>query len=161
MPGTPDRTTIAAALEALTNRLRDELVAEPPTDTSPFRRVEAGSFGADAFARPFLSLALTHTRTISAVDHDKAIEVGVMLRSVVDVSESDPHTTLLGIIGAVDDFFDGAGDTMVIEGAAGFDDRGWKIDYPRASAGSRVAVASAEMTFVVTVERSFNRVPAG
>ena len=60
----------------------------------------------------------------------------------------------------IEDYLDGIIDTGVLEGAEGFDDRAWTFDYPKSSAGARVAVATAKHTFVVKVERQQNRVPA-
>ncbi len=160
MAGTPDRTTIKAAVDELTTRLRQSLVAAPPVGASPFRSVEVGPLGVESVVRPFMTIEPASIGPVSHIDQDKVMEVAVSLRAVVDVSSTDPHITVLDAIGAVDDFFDAAGGALVIEGAAGFEKRAWSIDYPRESAGSRVAVATAAMTFTVKVERSFNRNPA-
>lgn len=160
MAATPDRTTIKAAIEALTTQLRSNLVAAPPTATQPLRHVEVGTGGVESYPRPFLTLALGGTKPVSVVDDDKIVLVTMTLNLVTDITASDPHGAILDKIGAVDDYFDSVRDTGVIEGAEGFDDRAWKIDYPPATAGARVGVASAKQTFVVKIERDQNRVPA-
>jgi len=160
MAGTPDRTTIKAAIDALTTQLKDNLVADPPTASEPFRRVEVASAGFEEYPRPFLTLLLARTKQIGIVDNDTLIEVAMTLRMVTDVSASNPHDALLDKIGAVDDYFDSVIDTGVIEGAEGFDNRAWSFEYPVSTAGSRVASATATQTFVVKVEREQNRVPA-
>lgn len=160
MAMTPDRTTIKAAIEALTAQLRINLVAAPPTEAQPLRHVEVGAGGVETFPRPFLTLALAGTKPVGVVDNDKIVQVTMTLSLVTDITASDPHGAILDKIGAVDDYFDSVLDTGVIEGAEGFDDRAWKIDYPRTTAGARVGVASATQTFVVKVERDQNRAPA-
>lgn len=157
---TPDRTTIRAAIEELTDKLRTNLVAEPPTASKPFRRVEVGPAGFEEYARPFLTLHLNRTRPVSVTQNDKLIEATMTLRLVTDVSASDPHAAILDKLGALDDYLDSLIDTGVLEGAEGFDDRTWTLEYPRTTAGVRVATASATQTFVVKVEREQNRVPA-
>ena len=157
---TPDRTTIKAAIEELTDKLQANLVAEPPTAVKPFRRVEVGQAGVEEYPRPFLTLMLTRARPIAVVDNDKVIEVTMTLRLVMDVSGSDPHAAMLDSIGAIDDYLDSLIDAGVLEGAEGFDDRVWTFEYPAETAGVRAAVASATQTFVVKVEREQNRVPA-
>ena len=149
-----------AAIEELTGKLRANLVAEPPTAEKPLRRVEVGAAGSQEYPRPFLTLMLTRSRPIAAVDNDKVIEVTMTLRLVTDVSAADPHGAMLDTIGAVDDYLDSLIDTGVLEGAEGFDDRGWTFDYPQGTAGARVAAATATQTFLVKVERGQNRVPA-
>lgn len=160
MPATPDRTTIRAAFEALTNQLRTNLVADPPTETKPFLSVQAGPTAPTAFTRPFLAAFLTRTRPIGATQGDKIVSVTTTLRIVADVLDDDPHTVLLDKIGAVDDFLDGVADTAIIEGTEGFDDRTWTFDFPSVTTGARMATASAEQSFVVKVERQQNRIPA-
>ncbi len=86
------------------------------------------------------------------------IEVAMSLRIVTDVSAEDPHAAILDKIGAVEDYLDGLIDTGVLEGAEGFDDRVWKFEYPKSTSGARVAMASAEQTFIVKVERQQNRI---
>jgi hypothetical protein len=157
---TADRTTLKAAIEELTDKLRTNLTAEPPTAAKPFRRVAVHVGGIDEFPRPFLALHLTRARPVSIVDDDRLFEVTMSLRVVTDVSASDPHAALLDPIGALEDCMDGLVDIGVIEGAEGFDDRAWAFDYPKATAGARVAAASATQTFVVKVERAQNREPA-
>ena len=160
MPPTPDRTTIKAAIDELTTKLRTNLVADPPTAGKPFRRVEVAEAGAEAFPRPFLALALTRSRPIGICNNDKLMEVSMTLRMVTDVTEIDPHAAILDKVGAIEDYLDGLIDTGVIDGAEGFDDREWTFDYPNATAGSRVASATATQTFVAKVQRGYNREPA-
>ena len=157
---TADRTIIKAAIEELTTKLRTNLVADPPTATKPFRRVEIADTGVEEYPRPFLTLLLSRTRPVGVVDNDRLVEVTMTLRVVTDVAASDPHAAMLDTIGAVEDYFDSILDAGVIEGAEGFDDRAWTFEYPRATAGARVASATATQTFVVKVERGQNREPA-
>lgn len=157
---TADRTTIKAAIEELTDKLEANLVADPPTAVKPFRRIGIAGGGVEEFPRPFLSLELTRARPIGVSDDDKLVQVSMRLRIVTDVATPDPHEAILDKIGAVEDYFDAIVDTGVIEGAEGFDDREWAFDYPRATAGARVATATATQTFVVKVEREHNRQPA-
>ena len=157
---TSDRTTIKAAVDELVDKLQTNVVADPPTAAKPFRYAEAGAVGVEEYARPFLSVLLAGARPIGVVNDDKVIEVSAMVRVVVDVTQADPHAAVLDAVGAVDDYLDGIVDTGVLEGVEGFDDRAWTFDYPKSSAGARVAVATAKYTFVVKVERQQNRVPA-
>ena len=157
---TADRTTIKAAIDELVNKLRTNLAANPPTATKPFRRIEVGEAGTAEYPRPFLTVRLVRARPIGVVDDDKVLEIATGLRMVADVSASDPHGAILDKIGALDDYLDTIRDSGVIAGAEGFDDRVWTFDYPRATSGSRVAAAEATQTFVVKVQRTYNRVPA-
>ncbi len=157
---TADRTTIKAAIEELTTKLRTNLVADPPTATKPFRRAEIADTGVEEYPRPFLTLLLSRTQPVGVADNDRLVEVTMTLRVVTDVAASDPHAAMLDTIGAVEDYFDSILDAGVIEGAEGFDDRAWTFEYPRATAGARVASATATQTFVVKVERGQNREPA-
>lgn len=160
MPPTPDRTTIKAAIEELTTKLRNNLAADPPTASEPLRRVEVGGAGFGEYPRPFLTLLLTRTRPVGVTQDDKLIEATMTLRIVTDVADADPHGAMLDTIGALDDYLDSIIDTGVIEGAEGFDDRVWAFEYPKSTAGARVAAATATQTFVVKVERQHNRTPA-
>ena len=160
MPPTPDRTTIKAAIEELTDKLRGGLVADPPTATKPFRRVEVGACGAGKYPRPYLTLHLVRARPIGVVDDDKLMEVTTRLGMVTDVLSAEPYDALLDKVGAIDDYLDGIVDSGVIDGAEGFDDRVWTFDEPKATAGARVATAWATQSFVVAVERNWNRAPA-
>jgi hypothetical protein len=160
MPSTTDRTTIKAAVEELLSKLRDGLVADPPTPTKPFRRVAVGAGRVENFPHPFLTLSLVRARPIGSVDDDKLMEVTVRFGIVTDVLASDPFDALLDKVGAVDDHLDSILDGGVIDGAEGFDERIWTFDEPQATSGARVATASALQTFVVAVERNWNRVPA-
>ena len=160
MPSTPDRTTIKAAVQELTSKLRDGLVADPPTAAKPFRRVAVGVGGTEDYPRPFLTLHLVRARPIGVMADDKLMEVTVRFGMVTDVLASEPFDALLDKVGAVDDYLDSIVDTGVIDGAEGFDDRSWTFDESRATAGARVATASATQSFVVAVERSWNRIPA-
>ena len=157
---TSDRTTIKATVDEFVSKLRTNLVADPPTSAQPFRYAEVGATGVEEYARPFLSVLIVGARPIGVVNDDKVMEATTTIRVVVDVTQADPHDALLDAVGAVDDYLDGIIDTGVIEGAEGFDDRAWTFDYPKTSAGARVAVATAKHTFVVKVERQQNRVPA-
>ena len=157
---TADRTTIKAAIEELTTKLRVNLVANPPTAAKPFRRVEVAAEGIEEYPRPFITLMLMRTRAIGVVEDDKLLEVSMGLRMVTDAAASDPHEAVLDKIGAVEDYLDSILDTGVIEGAEGFDDREWTFDYPSTTAGARMVSAAATQTFVVKVERQHNREPA-
>ena len=157
---TSDRTTIKATVDEFVSKLRTNLVADPPTSAQPFRYAEVGAAGVEEYARPFLSVLIVGARPIGVVNDDKIMEATTTIRVVVDVTQAGPHDALLDAVGAVDDYLDGIIDTGVIEGAEGFDDRAWTFDYPKTSAGARVAVATAKHTFVVKVERQQNRVPA-
>lgn len=157
---TADRTTVKAAIQELVNKLRTNLIADPLTATQPLRRVEVGGLGAEEYPRPFLSVLLTRTRPIGTSDNDKLIEVSSRMRLVTDVTGTDPHDTILDQLGAVEDYLDGIADTGVLEGAEGFDDRTWTIEYPSTTSGARLAVAEAKQTFVIRVERGQNREPA-
>lgn len=157
---TADRTTLKAAIETLFTNLQTNLAASPTTATKPFYKVQVGGGGVEEFPRPFMTLQLIRTRAVSSVDNDKMIEVAMSMRIVTDVAADDPHAAILDKIGALEDYFDGLIDTGVLEGAEGFDDRVWKFEYPKTTSGARVAVASAEQTFVVKVQRQQNRVPA-
>lgn len=156
---TADRTTIKAAIDELVNKLRTNLAAIPPTAAKPFR-IEVGDAGVQEYPRPFLTVRLVRTRPIGVVDDDKVMEVATTLRMVTDVSASDPHGAMLDKIGALDDYLDSIRNSGVIAGAEGFDDRVWTFDYPRPTSGSRVASAEATQSFIVKVQRTFNRVPA-
>ncbi|MCH7926052.1 MAG: hypothetical protein IIC51_11005 [Planctomycetes bacterium] len=160
MPPTPDRTTIKAAFEALTSRLRSNLVADPPTAAKPFLRVEGGAAAPTAYPRPHLTVYLARIRPIGVTQNDKLLAVTMTLRVVSDVFEVDPHAALLDKIGAIEDFLDSVADGGIAEGAEGFDDRVWTFDFPTGPAGARLATASAAQTFVVKVERQQNREPA-
>ncbi len=157
---TADRTTIKAAIEELTDKLRVNLVASPPTAAKPFRRVEVSDGEGDEYARPFMTLQLLRTRPVGVVDNDRLVAVSMEMRIATDLSASDPHAAILDKIGAVEDYFDSIVDTGVLEGAEGFDDRTWTVGYPRVTAGARMATALATQTFVVKVERNQNREPA-
>lgn len=157
---TADRTTIKAAIDELVNKLRTNLAAMPPTATKPFRRVEVGDTTTEEYPRPFLTVRLVRAKPIAVVDDDKVMEVTTALRMVTDVSASDPHGAMLDKIGALDDYLDSIRAGGVIAGAEGFDDRVWSFDYPKVTAGSRVATAEATQTFVVKVQRTYNRVAA-
>lgn len=157
---TSDRTTIKATVDELVDKLRTNLVADPPTAAKPFRRVEVGASGVEEFPRPFISVLITAALPIGVSDDDKIIQVTAALRLVMDVTQSNALDVLLDSVGSLEDYFDGIVDTGVIEGAEGFDNRAWKFEYPRSSAGARVIVATANHSFVVKVERQQNRIPA-
>lgn len=158
---TADRTTIKAAFDALLSDLRTNLVAEPPTVTKPFRKIVVGDGGQiDSHIRPWLSVLVTRIEPIGVVDDDKLWEASSTLTVVSDVSAADAHSAILDAIGAVEDRLDALRDSGVIEGAEGFDDRVWKFDYPKVSAGARVVKATATQAFVIKVQRQQNRTPA-
>lgn len=157
---TADRTTIKAAAQALIEALRENLVADPPTVTAPFRRVSVGKLTGTEFARPYLGVWLAKSRPIGATSDDKLMEVSIHLRVVADVVDVDSHDPLLDFVGAVDDYLDAQRDDGFIEGADGFDERSWSYEYPAGTAGARVATATAVQVFVVRVEREQNREPA-
>lgn len=156
---TPDRTTLKAATAEFVDKLRDALVADPPTATKPFRAVIVGDARGDEHPRPFVALTVNRVRPVGAVDGDKLLEASMTLRLFTDVVDADPHSALLDKIGALEDYLDGIIDEGVIEGAEGFDDRVWSFDYPVMTSGARLASASANQTFVVKVEREHNREP--
>lgn len=157
---TPGRTTIEAVLDELVLKLRTNLAATPPTATKPFRRVEVGVTGFEEYPRPFLAVVPVRARAVGVVQNDKLIEVGMTFRAVVDVTDADTHGVLLRSIGAVEDYLDAIVDTGVLDGAEGFDDRVWTFEFPKNSAGARVAAAVATQAFIVKVQRGQNRVPA-
>jgi hypothetical protein len=152
----PDTTTIQDALQAFVTQLRSNVVADPPTPTRPFRRVELGLAGTNEFPRPFLALRLTRTRPVGTIEGDKLFEVSMELRLVTDVSLADPHAEVLDRIAALEDYLDSVIDTGFQPGAEGFDDRVWTFEFPRTSAGARVAAAVATQTFVARVARQQN-----
>ncbi len=155
---TPDRTTIKAAIQELTTKLRANLVADPPTATKPFRRVEVGGTGVEEYARPFLTVRLSQSEPIGVIDDDKLMSVTMTLRAIADALAMDSHEVMLDVVGAVDDYLDSLIDVGVLDGADGFDDRTWNFEYPNVTSGARVIVAEAEQRFVVKVKRGQNRV---
>ena len=157
---TTDRTTIKATVSELVDKLRANLVAEPPTSVAPFRSICVGAAEGTEYTRPFLSLALKRVRPISVSDNDRLFEATLTMSLFVDATESDVHPEMLDAIGALEDYLDSIIDTGVIEGAEGFDDRVWTFDYPKSTSGARLALVSATQTFVVKVERDNNREPA-
>jgi hypothetical protein len=154
-----DRTTIKAAVQAFVSLLRANLIADPPTASAPFRRIQEGHGAGTEHPRPFMTVRLVGTKLLGATDDDKVIRVAMVLRMVTDVSESDPHDAILDVVGTVDDYLDSIRESGVIEGAEGFDDRTWEFEYPRSTAGARLAAAEAEQSFVVKVKREQNRAP--
>lgn len=157
---TADRTTVKAAMQSLMSKLRTNLQADPPTAAKPFRRIEEGQGTANEYVRPFMTVRLTKTEPVATTQGDKIAQAMVSMRLVTDVVSDDPHAAILDAIGAVEDYFDSllTGGTDVEEGADGFDDRTWKLTYPAGSTGVQTAEAVCEQTFVVKVERGFNRV---
>lgn len=158
---TPDRTTIKATMQGLMAALRDNLQADPPTATKPFRRIEEGEVRFSEYVRPFLTVRLVKTEPASATEGDKVWQATIAMRLVTDVVSGDPHDAILDAVGAVEDCFDSllTGEDNVVEGADGFDDRLWSFVYPAGSAGVQVAEATCQQTVVVKVERGYNRVP--
>jgi hypothetical protein len=157
---TTDRTTIRAAFEEFVDKLRTNLMSNPPTPSTPFRTVRAGGVGAGDDPRPVLGVRLTVAKLIGVVDDDKVLEVQAALTVVVDALSDDPHGAVLDAAGAVDDYLDSIVDDGVLDGSAGFDDRSWKLALPEAVAGARRLVAEISQPFVVKVQRGYNRVPA-
>jgi len=158
MAATTDRTTIKAALDALIDVLRANLIADPPTATKPLRLIGEGDGGATLHARPFMSVRIERARVLGVTDDDKIMEVAAGMRVVVDASGSSSRDAILDVVGAVDDYLDSIRDTGVIDGADGFDDRTWTFAYPKPIAGARMMTADASLPFVVRVARGFNRV---
>ena len=156
----PDRTTIKAAITNLVTMLRTHLVADPPTDSKPFREVQPANAEVESFVRPLLAVRLIKAEPIGMVNDEKVMEVTSKFRIVADVIASDPHDAILDKVGAVDDYLDSLIDTGVLEGAEGFDHRSWRFEYPRAAAGARLVSAEASQLFIVKVERQQNREPA-
>ncbi len=152
-----DRTTIKTTIQQFVTLLKNNLTAEPPTSTNPLRRVAVGEAGNQEYPRPYLAVRLIRFGPVATVDDDRMFQVISELRLVTDVTAADPHDAILEKIGAVENYLDTILDTGVIEGAEGFDDREWKIEYPKASSGARVAVAVATQTFVVNVDRQLNQ----
>ncbi|MFQ5415022.1 MAG: hypothetical protein ACE5E6_11240 [Phycisphaerae bacterium] len=156
---TSDRTTIKAATQALVAGLRGNLVAEPPTAARPFRGVHDGPLDATGFPRPYLAVWVADAVPVATTDDDKIMRVTTGLTVVTDIVGPDPHDAILDAVGAVDDYLDGIIDAGVIEGAEGFDDRAWTLDYPPTTTGPRVGGAHATATFIVKVQRGQNIVP--
>jgi hypothetical protein len=154
-----DRTTIKAAIQEYVSLLRANLVADPPTADAPFRSVQQGHARGTEHPRPFLGIRLDRTKLLGASDDDKVIRVETVLRVVADAIGADPHDALLDTIGAVDDYLDSIREAGVIEGAAGFDERTWKFEYPSSTSGARLVAAEASSSFVACVEREQNRLP--
>ncbi len=157
---TPDRTTVKAAMQSLMSKLRSNLQADPPTAAKPFRRIEEGRGRANEYVRPFMTVRLVKTEPVATVDGDKVVQVTLAMTVVTDVVTSDPHDAILDARGAVEDYFDSllTAGTDIREGADGFDDRTWAVTYPVGAAGAQLAEADCEQTFMVKVERGFNRV---
>ena len=160
MAASSDRTTIKAALDALIDRFRTNLIADPPTVTKPLRLVEEGDGGVTLHARPFMAVGIARVRVIGVTDDDRIIEVTAGMRVVVDASGASSRDAILDVVGAVDDYLDSIRDSGVIDGADGFDDRTWTFAYPKPIAGARMITAEASQPFVVRVARGFNRAPA-
>ena len=161
MAATPDRTTVKKAIQELVLALRTNLVADPLTVSKPFRRVDEGPPAASQYPRPFLSVWLTKAEPTALTEGEKLLRVSAKLKLETDVLDDDPHDTILDKTGAVDDYFDSliTGATGVTNGADGFEDRTWTFDYPAGSTGGRMASAECGLTFIVKVERGFNRLP--
>lgn len=160
MAASTDRTTIKAAMDALIDALRANLIADPPTATKPLRLVEEGDVSAAPHARPFMTVGIERTKVIGVTDDDKIVDVALRIRVGVDASTPAARDAILAVVGAVDDYFDSIRDSGVIEGADGLDDRTWTFAYPKSTAGARMMTAEATQPFVVRVARGFNRVPA-
>lgn len=157
---TADRTTIRAAVDELVNKLRTNLAASPPTVTKPFWSVAVGEARAESLPRPSLTIQLEKARVVGVSDDDRVFEITVLMHILTDVSATDPHAAMLDRIGAVEDYLDSLRDVGVVAGAEGLEDRTWEFTYPRATAGARTIAADAAQTFVVKVQRAFNRAAA-
>jgi|CXWL01.1.fsa_nt_gi hypothetical protein len=157
---TLDRTTIKSAIDELVNKLRSNLVADPPTASRPFRRIEAGTGEIEHYPRPFLTVRAVRARAAWVVDDDKVVEVTIELRIVADIAGVDPFTAVYDQMGAVEDYLDSIRDGGVIDGTAGFDERTWALETTRGASGARVSTATAQQTLIVKVQRGFNRVGA-
>ena len=157
---TADRTTVKSAIDELVNKLRSNLVADPPTASKPFRKIEAGTGEIEHYPRPFLTVRAVRARAASVVDDDKVIEVTVELRIVADILGVDPLTAVYDQMGAVEDYLDSIRDTGIIDGSAGFDERTWALETARGTSGARISTATAQQTLIVKVQRGFNRIGA-
>ncbi len=154
------RTTIRAAVDELVNKLRSNLVADPPTAARPFRKVEAGIGEVEHYPRPFLTVRAVRARAAWVVDDDKIVEVTIELRIVADIAGVDPYTAVYDQMGAVEDYLDSIRDAGIIDGSAGFDERTWALESSKSAGGSRVSTATTQQTLMVKVQRTFNRLPA-
>ena len=157
---TLDRTTIKGAVDELVSKLRSNLVADPPTATRPFRKIEPGIGEVDHYPRPFLTVRAVRARAASVVDDDKIVEVTIELRIVADIAGVDPYTAVYDQMGAVEDYLDSIRDGGIIDGAAGFDERTWALETSKSGNGPRVSTATAQQTLMVKVQRGFNRAGA-
>ncbi len=157
---TVDRTTVRAAFDAWLTMLRANLVADPPTAMKPFRRIETGDVANDSYARPFMTVYVDRLRMAGVIDDDRLIEVTLGMRIVSETTARDTADAIFDVVGAVDDYLDSLRDVLVVDGAKGFDNRAWSMDYPRQSSGSRVVTATSKSIMVVNVERLQNRLPA-
>jgi len=155
-----DRTTIRATVDALITRLASGVVGDPPTPDKPFTRIVAGKVEPTSCARPFAAVAITGHRPVATIDGDRLFTVTLELSVVADIVDAQPQRPVLDLVAAVEDYMDSIVDTGVIEGASGFDDRDWAVLYPRERAGARVVSAVSKQSFVVRVERTFNRAAA-
>lgn len=151
-----DRTTLSAAIAALVDELSDRLVADPPTPSSPLRRIIAGAASVEGAVRPVMAVRLSRVRTLSAADDDRLMEASIALLLATDAGEADAHERVLALTGAVEDALDALRETGVIEGADGLDDRSWDVRFAAGAAGSRVATAEAAVGLVVRVAREDN-----
>lgn len=157
---TPDRTPLKTVMKTLMASLRSGLVADPPTLSKPFRKIEEGDATVNEYVRPFMAVRLIKMEPLDTIEGDKMILATLAMRLVTDVVSDDPHDTILDAVAAVEDHFDNMQilQQVFVEGADGFDDRKWAFTYPVGSSGVRTAQSSCEQTFVVKVERAQNRV---
>lgn len=155
-----DRTPLKIVMKTLMANLRTGLVADPPTVTKPFRKIEEGDAAANEYVRPFMAVRLIKIEPLDTIEGDKIILATLAMRLVTDVVSDDPHDAILDAVGAVEDHFDNMQilQQVFVEGADGFDDRKWTFTYPAGSSGTRIAQTDCEQTFVVKVERAQNRV---
>ena len=158
---TADRTTVKATIQALMTGLRSNLKSDPPTLNKPFRRIEEGQASFGEYVRPFMTVRIVEIEPVGTSEGDKLLRVTLAMRLVTDVVSDDPHDSILDAVGAVEDYFDElyVDEILVADGADGFDERTWTLGYPTGAAGAQAAEASCRQSFVVRVEREYNRVP--
>jgi hypothetical protein len=153
---TMQRTTLAAAYAALLATLRENLVADPPTQAAPFRTILDAAALAETSPRPYLATTLEQAEVVSAVSGDKIFSVTVRLRVAVDAVGEDAASALLSRVAAVEDHLDSLQEAGLLPGAEGADIRDWSFAYPKTTAGARLLVAEAIQTFIVVVARQQN-----
>jgi len=151
----PDRTTLRAAITALSEEIQAGIISDPPTAGKPFRRLIQGEVKGDEFARPFLAIRLERAKPLASSEGDRLFESSVGLSIAADVA-GDAHDGILALVAAVEDLFDALQGSGLIEGADGFDDRAWSFRYAPTTSGARRVLAEATMGLVVRVARELN-----